>query len=130
MRRGAAFPAVPLPLSASPASPRIPRTTNPSEKKIFVKSVVREVAGFAPYEKRVMELLRNSKDKKAKKLTKKRVSFLAAHQDPTNLSARHTPPLQAQGRGALQHHPGAASPSRSLMALSRGSCIIGHADVC
>ena len=44
-----------------------------SEKKTFVKSVIREVAGFAPYEKRVMELLRNSKDKKARKLTKKRV---------------------------------------------------------
>jgi large subunit ribosomal protein L36e len=45
-----------------------------SEKKTFVKSIIREVAGFSPYEKRVMELLRNSKDKKAKKLTKKRVS--------------------------------------------------------
>ena len=45
-----------------------------SEKKVFVKSIIREVAGFSPYEKRVMELLRNSKDKKAKKLTKKRVS--------------------------------------------------------
>jgi large subunit ribosomal protein L36e len=44
-----------------------------SEKKTFVKSIIREVAGFSPYEKRVMELLRNSKDKKAKKLTKKRV---------------------------------------------------------
>ena len=47
-----------------------------SEKKTFVKSVIREVAGFSPYEKRVMELLRNSKDKKAKKLTKKRVSWV------------------------------------------------------
>lgn len=45
-----------------------------SEKKLFVKNVIREVAGFSPYEKRVMELLRNSKDKKARKLTKKRVS--------------------------------------------------------
>lgn len=47
-----------------------------SEKKTFVKSVIREVAGFSPYEKRVMELLRNSKDKKAKKLTKKRVCLI------------------------------------------------------
>jgi large subunit ribosomal protein L36e len=45
-----------------------------SEKKLFVKSIIREVAGFSPYEKRLMELLRNSKDKKAKKLAKKRVS--------------------------------------------------------
>ena len=43
------------------------------DKKEFVKSIIREVAGFSPYERRVMELLRNSKDKKAKKLAKKRV---------------------------------------------------------
>ncbi|KGB76267.1 50S small subunit ribosomal protein L36e [Cryptococcus deuterogattii 99/473] len=61
----------------------IPKTVRPSnkkgvktEKKTFVKSVIREVAGFSPYEKRVMELLRNSKDKKAKKLTKKRLGTL------------------------------------------------------
>ncbi|KAK1927296.1 ribosomal protein L36e [Papiliotrema laurentii] len=61
----------------------IPRAVKPShkkgvktEKKTFVKSVIREVAGFSPYEKRVMELLRNSKDKKAKKLTKKRLGTL------------------------------------------------------
>jgi large subunit ribosomal protein L36e len=32
-----------------------------SQKTKFVRSIVREVAGFAPYERRVMELLRNSK---------------------------------------------------------------------
>lgn len=30
---------------------------------------------LAPYERRVIELLRNSKDKRARKLAKKRVSF-------------------------------------------------------
>merc|ERR1711991_1307818 len=30
----------------------------------FVRSIVREVAGFAPYERRVMELLKVSKDKR------------------------------------------------------------------
>lgn len=54
----------------------VPIADLPSEKKIFVKSIIREVAGFSPYEKRVMELLRNSKDKKAKKLTKKRLGTL------------------------------------------------------
>jgi hypothetical protein len=32
-----------------------------STKTKFVRSVIREVAGFSPYERRVMELLRNSK---------------------------------------------------------------------
>lgn len=31
------------------------------------------MCGFAPYEKRVMELLKNSKDKKARKLAKRRL---------------------------------------------------------
>ncbi|GAP83448.2 putative 60S ribosomal protein L36 [Rosellinia necatrix] len=34
---------------------------------------VREVMGLAPYERRVIELLRNSKDKRARKLAKKRL---------------------------------------------------------
>ncbi|KAF9520764.1 hypothetical protein BS47DRAFT_1370303 [Hydnum rufescens UP504] len=47
-----------------------------SPKQKLVQSIVREVAGYAPYERRVMELLRNSKDKKARKLTKKRLGTL------------------------------------------------------
>ncbi|KAI0320677.1 ribosomal protein L36e [Amylostereum chailletii] len=61
----------------------IPKVAKPSHRKgltstrtKFVRSVVREVAGFSPYERRVMELLRNSKDKKARKLTKKRLGTL------------------------------------------------------
>jgi len=38
--------------------------------------VIREVAGFSAYERRVLELLRNSKDKRARKLTKKRLGTL------------------------------------------------------
>lgn len=65
-----------------PTTP-IPKLVKPSHKKgiqstrtKFVRSIVREVAGFAPYERRVMELLRNSKDKRARKLTKKRVCLV------------------------------------------------------
>merc|ERR1712080_503979 len=39
----------------------------------FVRDIVREVAGFAPYERRCMELLRISKDKRALKFCKKRL---------------------------------------------------------
>ena len=40
----------------------------------FVREIVREVAGLAPYEKRVTELLKVGKDKRALKLCKKKVS--------------------------------------------------------
>ncbi|XP_054719626.1 60S ribosomal protein L36-like [Uloborus diversus] len=39
----------------------------------FIRDIVREVCGFAPYEKRAMELLRVSKDKRALKFIKKRL---------------------------------------------------------
>ncbi len=47
-----------------------------------MRDVVKEVAGLAPYERRIIELLRNSKDKRARKLAKRRVCapfFLLLH---------------------------------------------------
>ena len=44
-----------------------------SKRTAFVRDIVKEVAGLAPYERRVIELLRNSKDKRARKLAKKRL---------------------------------------------------------
>ena len=41
----------------------------------IVREVVREVAGLAPYERRVSELLKVGKDKRALKLCKKKVSY-------------------------------------------------------
>merc|ERR1711918_337633 len=39
----------------------------------FVRDVVREVTGFSPYEKRMMELLKVGKEKRALKLAKNRL---------------------------------------------------------
>lgn len=39
----------------------------------FVRSLIREVVGFAPYEKRALELLRIGKDKRTLKFCKKRL---------------------------------------------------------
>jgi large subunit ribosomal protein L36e len=48
-----------------------------SRRTAFVREIVKEVAGLAPYERRVVELLRNSQDKRARKLAKKRVRSLS-----------------------------------------------------
>lgn len=39
----------------------------------FVRDIIREVAGMAPYEKRIVELLKVGKDKRALKVAKKKV---------------------------------------------------------
>ena len=39
----------------------------------FCRDIIKEVVGFAPYEKRAMELLKVQKDKRALKFIKKRV---------------------------------------------------------
>jgi large subunit ribosomal protein L36e len=44
-----------------------------SKRVKFVRDIVREVAGQAPYEKRVMELLKVGKDKRALKLCKRKL---------------------------------------------------------
>ncbi|KAJ2006974.1 ribosomal protein L36, partial [Coemansia sp. RSA 455] len=49
---------------------------NKSKHNVFVRDLIREVVGFAPYERRIMELLKNSRDKRARKLGKKRLGTL------------------------------------------------------
>ncbi|KAH7223302.1 ribosomal protein L36e-domain-containing protein [Fusarium oxysporum] len=67
--------------------PRVSRTKGHlSKRTAFVREVVKEVAGLAPYERRVIELLRNSKDKRARKLAKKRVGRTETLQSPHDIS--------------------------------------------
>jgi hypothetical protein len=67
-------PALPQKTTLLDRKPRISRSKGHlSKRTAFVREIVKEVAGLAPYEKRVIELLRNSKDKRARKLAKKRV---------------------------------------------------------
>ncbi len=47
-----------------------------SDKAKFARSVVREVVGFSPYERRALEALKVGKDKRALKFLKKRVCFI------------------------------------------------------
>ncbi|KAK7011367.1 60S ribosomal protein L36, partial [Biomphalaria glabrata] len=56
------------------------RKTRPTRRKgkatkhaKFVRDLVREIAGFSPYERRCQELLKISKDKRALKFCKKRL---------------------------------------------------------
>ncbi|KAL1304893.1 hypothetical protein AAFC00_003811 [Neodothiora populina] len=73
--------------------PRVSRTKGHlSKRTAFVRDVVKEVSGLAPYERRVIELLRNSKDKRARKLAKKRLGTFgrakAKVEEMTNVIAR------------------------------------------
>ncbi|KAG5519651.1 hypothetical protein PMAC_001806 [Pneumocystis sp. 'macacae'] len=47
-----------------------------SKRVSFIREIIHEVAGFAPYERRLIELLRNSKDKRARRFAKKRLGTL------------------------------------------------------
>ncbi|KAL6981956.1 60S ribosomal protein L36B [Sarracenia purpurea var. burkii] len=44
-----------------------------SKRTHFVRNLVREVCGFAPYEKRITELLKVGKDKRALKVAKRKL---------------------------------------------------------
>jgi len=54
--------------------PKVSRRKGHLNKRVkFIRDVVHEVCGFAPYEKRALELLKINKDKRALKFVKKRL---------------------------------------------------------
>lgn len=84
-----------------------------------VANRVSSLNSLAPYERRVIELLRNSKDKRARKLAKKRVCLNPLRLQPrrhTSLTlppARNFRPRQGEGRRAPARHR-RVPPCRSL----------------
>lgn len=115
-----AFPR-PQKTTARVNKPRVSRTKGHlSKRTAFVRDLVKEVAGYvaaamgldwaepddgvlhslAPYERRIIELLRNSKDKRARKLAKKKVRLVQCVSGWTSAdasSAGHLRPCQGQG---------------------------------
>ncbi|MCJ1412740.1 60S ribosomal protein L36 [Ptychographa xylographoides] len=82
------------------SKPRISRTKGHlSKRTAFVREIVKEVAGLAPYERRVIELLRNSKDKRARKLAKKRLGTFGRAKRKVDELQR----VIAESRRAVQH---------------------------
>lgn len=74
-----------------------------------MRSLVREVVGYAPYEKRIMELLKVGKDKRALKLAKKK---LGTHKRGKNKREEMTGALRKQrsARRAPPPHPFCTRP--------------------
>ncbi|KAI4330880.1 hypothetical protein MLD38_029123 [Melastoma candidum] len=56
-----------------PARPSDRKGYKTSKRVHFVRNLIREVAGFAPYEKRITELLKVGKDKRALKVAKRKL---------------------------------------------------------
>lgn len=82
-------------------------TRSPTSRRQITSSLIHPanpISSLAPYERRVIELLRNSKDKRARKLAKRRVR-LSAHPDSTEeitimltrTTARYLRPCQEKG---------------------------------
>lgn len=70
-----------------------------SKRTNFVRSLIKEVAGLAPYEKRIVELIRNGKDKRSRKLAKKRVKIPQIYTVPVHfLEANNFVQLGTFGR--------------------------------
>merc|ERR1711916_26099 len=44
-----------------------------SKRTLFIRELIREVSGLAPYEKRILELMKNDLDKRALRLAKKKL---------------------------------------------------------
>lgn len=82
--------------------PRPAQRKGASSKRVkFIRDLIREVTGFAPYERRCMEMLRIGKDKKALKFVKKR---LGTHTRGKRKREEMQAVIAAQRKAAQQQH--------------------------
>ncbi len=104
MLRAAAFATISLAL----ATLLLPQ--NPVPKRVqFTRDIIREVMGFAPYEKRAMEVLKLGKEKRAQRFCKKR---LGTHQRGVAVRTRTPrPPAAARAPPVCGHGPSGAPPA-------------------
>merc|ERR1712060_160828 len=85
----------------NPEAPRQARKRGQNTKKNkFIRETVREVMGFAPYERRALELLRVSKDKRCLRFLKKR---LGAHVRAKRKREEMSGVIQQQRKAAAAH---------------------------
>ena len=68
-----AQPPSPLFLSLPPPQPRLRLPQHAGKRTKLVRALIREVAGLAPYEKRISELMKVGKEKRALKVAKRKV---------------------------------------------------------
>jgi len=60
-------------IAVTPLPKRAKRTQKPRTKVRAVRDLVQEVVGFAPYERRMIELLKVSREKRALRFAKRRL---------------------------------------------------------
>ncbi|GMH40780.1 hypothetical protein BSKO_08684 [Bryopsis sp. KO-2023] len=61
------------PVTKREAKKKVCKKARLGKRTKFARELIREVCGFAPYERRVMELLKVGKDKRALKVAKKKL---------------------------------------------------------
>ncbi|KAI4351719.1 hypothetical protein L6164_006046 [Bauhinia variegata] len=71
-----------------------------SKRVHFVRNLIREVAGFAPYEKRITELLKVGKDKRALKVAKRK---LGTHKRAKKKREEMSNALRKMRAGGAEH---------------------------
>ncbi len=76
----------------------------------FVRDLIKEVAGLAPYEKRIIELLKVGKDKRALKVAKRKVRVGARPRRRRSAAPRRS----SRPAGARRRRAGPARPQRLL----------------